>query len=225
MGARRGSRRTRPTLARALAYSNPEILYKFMERWSVTEAAAAELFTETKRLLWVKHVSESRGAPFGIDPALRILDEMWHTFVLFTREYAAYCDRVYGEFLHHAPTTRAERDHARRNLEASVQAERERSLRQWRLVTEVAGEATLLRWYVELPLRYGPEFFATAGIPLAMDYRPPETLARRVAITAPPPAPAEPAAPPARPTSGRRRGRGSRATGSGRLRGTSARSR
>ena len=31
------------------------------------------------------------------------VDELWHTFVIFTREYAAFCDAVAGRFLHHVP--------------------------------------------------------------------------------------------------------------------------
>jgi len=34
----------------------------------------------------------------------RLVDAGWHTFVLFTRDYTAFCDRVAGRFLHHEPT-------------------------------------------------------------------------------------------------------------------------
>ena len=33
-----------------------------------------------------------------------LVDLGWHTFVLHTREYAAFCQRVAGRFLHHVPT-------------------------------------------------------------------------------------------------------------------------
>ncbi|SFB54615.1 hypothetical protein SAMN05216266_11852 [Amycolatopsis marina] len=36
------------------------------------------------------------------------IDIGWHTFILYTREYAAFCDRIAGRFIHHDPTdTRA----------------------------------------------------------------------------------------------------------------------
>ena len=38
------------------------------------------------------------------------IDEMWHTFVLFTQPYAAFCQRYFGRFIHHAPSTRVERE-------------------------------------------------------------------------------------------------------------------
>jgi hypothetical protein len=32
------------------------------------------------------------------------VDVGWHTFVLYTREYAQFCDRIAGRFIHHVPT-------------------------------------------------------------------------------------------------------------------------
>ncbi len=29
------------------------------------------------------------------------VDELWHTFVIFTKDYAAFCNAVAGRFLHH----------------------------------------------------------------------------------------------------------------------------
>lgn len=39
-------------------------------------------------------------------PALRpsrLVDLGWHAFLLHTREYAEFCDRIAGRFLHHEP--------------------------------------------------------------------------------------------------------------------------
>ncbi|MYW96034.1 hypothetical protein G3I59_36875 [Amycolatopsis rubida] len=32
------------------------------------------------------------------------VDIGWHTFILYTREYAAFCDRIAGRFMHHEPS-------------------------------------------------------------------------------------------------------------------------
>jgi hypothetical protein len=32
-----------------------------------------------------------------------VVDEVWHEFVLHTREYADFCDAAFGRFLHHEP--------------------------------------------------------------------------------------------------------------------------
>lgn len=32
-----------------------------------------------------------------------IVDEVWHAFILFTKDYAVFCEDVFGRFIHHAP--------------------------------------------------------------------------------------------------------------------------
>jgi hypothetical protein len=32
-----------------------------------------------------------------------LVDLGWHAFILYTAEYAAFCDRVAGRFIHHSP--------------------------------------------------------------------------------------------------------------------------
>jgi hypothetical protein len=32
------------------------------------------------------------------------VDIGWHTFILYTREYANFCEQIAGRFIHHAPT-------------------------------------------------------------------------------------------------------------------------
>lgn len=41
----------------------------------------------------------------GLAMASPRIDEVWHAFILFTREYADFCQAVFGEFIHHVPRT------------------------------------------------------------------------------------------------------------------------
>ena len=179
MGARVS--RGRPNRRRALAYRNDEIVAKFRESWDVTQAEAEDLFEETLRLLWVIQTSRANGKHFKVEPAFYILDQMWHTFALFTPEYRAYCERAYGRFLEHTPTTRAEvaakADEIARDPEGFAERELATSVYKWQLVRETFGDETLVKWWVELPTRYDARFFQTAAIPLAPNYRPPPRLA------------------------------------------------
>jgi len=43
------------------------------------------------------------GATEPLSPS-ETVDFGWHTFILYTREYAAFCERVAGHFIHHEPT-------------------------------------------------------------------------------------------------------------------------
>jgi hypothetical protein len=168
----------------ALGYTNEEITHKFTSHWRVSGNEADELFTETKRMLWVMAGMTRRRQRFTVDVPLRILDEMWHTFVLFTREYHAYCQRVFGRYIHHTPRTMADTRRERSERAASPAAFIRRQVAaretQWRFIRDAAGEETLLKWYVELPLRYDARFFRSRSIPLPMTYRPPASLVKLV---------------------------------------------
>jgi len=35
----------------------------------------------------------------------KVVDDLWHEFILDTRAYAAFCDRAFGHFFHHVPAS------------------------------------------------------------------------------------------------------------------------
>ena len=35
-----------------------------------------------------------------------VVDELWHEFILYTRDYHAFCSKAFGRFLHHTPAVR-----------------------------------------------------------------------------------------------------------------------
>lgn len=41
----------------------------------------------------------------GLGMASRAVDEAWHAFLLFTKDYDAFCRSAFGEFIHHVPRT------------------------------------------------------------------------------------------------------------------------
>jgi hypothetical protein len=43
------------------------------------------------------------GPTFVAMPSVAV-DDAWHEFILFTREYARFCQAAFGHFLHHTPT-------------------------------------------------------------------------------------------------------------------------
>ncbi|OXM56176.1 hypothetical protein CFP71_14295 [Amycolatopsis thailandensis] len=51
-------------------------------------------------LAFLRACGESSRVPLG--PSA-LVDIGWHTFILYTREYASFCDRVAGRFIHHVP--------------------------------------------------------------------------------------------------------------------------
>lgn len=51
-------------------------------------------------LAFLRACGEHHRAPLG--PS-ELVDIGWHTFILYTREYAEFCERVAGRFIHHVP--------------------------------------------------------------------------------------------------------------------------
>jgi hypothetical protein len=47
-----------------------------------------------------------RTAPAGIGMPSRVVDDLWHEFILDTREYSAFCDQAFGAYFHHIPAAR-----------------------------------------------------------------------------------------------------------------------
>lgn len=60
-----------------------------------------EAFTEFKKYAALVQLSEDTGLAM-ISPKV---DEVWHQFILFTKEYTTFCQNILGRFLHHVPNT------------------------------------------------------------------------------------------------------------------------
>jgi hypothetical protein len=126
---------------------------------------AEDIFTETKRWLWlVGHAYTTPGAPtpltlIGLD-ALSAVDEMWHTFMLFSEAYAEFCENHFGFFIHHMPTTQQDRERMmeeRRRDPVAFECARLAEFReQARFVGETLGVETVHKWYEVYATQYSP---------------------------------------------------------------------
>jgi hypothetical protein len=54
----------------------------------------------------------------------RDVDKGWHAFLLFTADYAEFCDRVAGRFIHHLPTGPGEENDEGQSVATTVTAMR-----------------------------------------------------------------------------------------------------
>lgn len=52
---------------------------------------------------WRKFMTTLLDADRPVGMISPIVDEVWHAYILFTKDYAAFCDDVFGRFIHHAP--------------------------------------------------------------------------------------------------------------------------
>lgn len=59
-----------------------------------------EAFLELKKYFILNEVSEK---PLGMSS--KLIDDVWHQFILFTKEYHSFCHRFFGGYIHHVPNT------------------------------------------------------------------------------------------------------------------------
>lgn len=141
--------RCRP-LDEVRTYSCPIVVRRFGARTGLPEGACHEIFRETVTWLWLCRQHERQGTrePLRIFPAMRVIDEMWHEFILCTRDYSRFCLDYLGGYVHHAPAdpvgAAATEEFHEPEVRASVG-----------YVVERLGAETALRWYRDLPARFG----------------------------------------------------------------------
>eukprot|EP00750_Incisomonas_marina_P017115 INCI19869.1.p1 GENE.INCI19869.1~~INCI19869.1.p1 ORF type:complete len:177 (+),score=21.08 INCI19869.1:91-621(+) len=72
--------------------------------WTPARVATAE--QEYRKWLFLCSI-KPKGTCLGMGP--KDVDKVWHTHILFTRKYLRDCVRLCGQFVHHRPTTDAEK--------------------------------------------------------------------------------------------------------------------
>ncbi|MBC7542688.1 MAG: hypothetical protein H7338_08155 [Candidatus Sericytochromatia bacterium] len=102
-----------PSLEQVLAYRHDGVIRNFQRNFPHLESVAPQLFTEMIRFLWLsrKHESDLQAQPeaahlnflFVMHTEMLDIDNMWHAFILYTKDYMAFCETYFGEYMHHEP--------------------------------------------------------------------------------------------------------------------------
>lgn len=88
-----------------MSFPIEDVLKKYSKQHSIPIEIAREHEREMKRFLALCIISPN--AIYGMRGPV---DEIWHTFILFTKRYHEFCDDVAGRFLHHNPSVPGARD-------------------------------------------------------------------------------------------------------------------
>ena len=80
-----------------LDYKQPQVVHRLQKQLKISEQEASGLFRDTLQFLFLCGTHGGHLAP------TRTIDEGWHAFILHTQDYAEFCDRFFGRFLHHVP--------------------------------------------------------------------------------------------------------------------------
>lgn len=159
--------RIRP-LDQVLAYRNDRVIESFTRKFDVSAEEADKIFVEVLRWLW--YIASTRPTVFnpeahGMDEQIFIIDEMWHTFILVTHDYAEFCSQMFGRFIHHDPgSAGAELYGADYSSEVEpgyedriVARTMERKRAKYTDIHYRLGKDVFVRWYHEFPQAYSTD--------------------------------------------------------------------
>lgn len=131
-------------------YKNANVIARYQRDFEKSYIESEAIFQELMKYIWlcVKHNEERIQCPNN--PALQFdcaiheemldIDNMWHTFLLFTQDYYAFCNHyLQGKFFHHEP-----------NLQKEIifPEKYENELNNYlSYICDHLGEKTLLNWF------------------------------------------------------------------------------
>ena len=82
-------------------YNFPAGLFgKLRIKYPVLTHKDCQLVSHALRHYFLAHLKS--GYKFVSMPS-QVADELWHEFILYTKEYARFCDKAFGHFMHHTP--------------------------------------------------------------------------------------------------------------------------
>lgn len=138
-------------LKEALSYQNDEVVARFCADHGYSKEQGNEIFLETKRWLWLCALHSAEGHPgyeLTMSEEMMVIDEMWHTFLLFTYDYADFCTRYLGRFVHHQPTPTS--------VKQTMTPEKRLQILKgnYEYIYDHLGPDVLKRWCEEFPERF-----------------------------------------------------------------------
>ena len=91
-----------PTLSELLVYENQQVVRHFCHcHPAFSYEQGKELFTDLLGWMWLNAYRQKSNRPTYLFGPLLNLDEIWHSFILHTRDYSNFCHTYFDDYLHH----------------------------------------------------------------------------------------------------------------------------
>ena len=103
-----------PALEQIESFDHPELIRQYASKNGIDSNEAAKQFVELKKFLYHCATSDLACAPS------KAIDNIWHEFILHTRDYQEFCLRFLGTFIHHQPSDRVEAESYARTRELAA---------------------------------------------------------------------------------------------------------
>jgi hypothetical protein len=92
----------REQMVRGLMFP-PGVFEKFKQKYPDFDAKQVQLVARGLRQFFLAYLKS--GCRRVAMPS-QVVDDLWHEYILFTREYANFCRLAFGQFLHHTPAVK-----------------------------------------------------------------------------------------------------------------------
>lgn len=136
-------------LGQLFEYKNNHVIRRYERDYPHNKLSGEDSFNELMKFFWViqqhknakKKYPENKKLDFicSIYPEMSEMDDMWHTFLLFTKDYMFFCKYYFGEYIHHAPNTDEE--------PINEELFKDNLTNYLSFAYDVLGEGTIINWF------------------------------------------------------------------------------
>lgn len=134
-----------------LNYKNLAVIKRYMKDYGANEEEATSIWLELMKYLYIAAYCDYNKLnvelPFLYQVNTKI-DEMWHRFLLFTKDYREFCDYYCDTFIDHAPEDSMDNSRSINNPD-HYQKIKENLKIYFRLIYEIWGIETFENWMVK----------------------------------------------------------------------------
>jgi hypothetical protein len=91
-----------PSLDEVLKYQNKNVLVHFCKHNSeYSLQSSQQVFQDLLAWMWLNQQRKMMGKKTYLFGPLLIIDDLWHSFILHTRDYVQFSTTYFGEYFHH----------------------------------------------------------------------------------------------------------------------------
>lgn len=140
------------TLSDILKYEHPAVVKRFQKEFPQKASEAEVIFQDLMRFFWLseKHhqdrmkdiTNSDLKFVFIMDEEMKAIDQMWHVFLLYTKDYMDFCERYFKQYIHHLPDIVP-------NMEQNPEAFELNLERFLNYTFDNLGEGAVRRWFSE----------------------------------------------------------------------------
>lgn len=132
-------------------YKNPELINLFFRRskGDLSLGEIENLFEDMKKLMFLVYLTENERhllREVVVTKEIELIDDIWHQFILMTRDYHLFCYQTFGQYVHHTPESATESE-----AEVYDYSLNKKVIEQIKVIDRIWGDSIIIRWYHYLP--------------------------------------------------------------------------